>query len=322
MRSSKQSVILVSGASGIVGYGILRSLCKAGGVRLIGSTIYPESPANVFADIFEQAPATTAPEYMDWLEGVIRRHGVDMVIPGIEIDMEVWNANRERLSKTGVAAMLNNPELIGLCLDKWKFHERLCQRCPEVAIRTSLSAAGFSFPLLLKPRKGFGSKGIEIVRNGEELSKFAPSIGEKLMVQELVGDVEHEYTISGFFDRDSNLKALFQLRRKLSRQGFTEFAETVDIPEMRGIVARLADCFKPVGPTNFQFRKDASGWKLLEINPRISSATSIKTAFGYNECAMAVDYFLRGIEVKQPILRKGRAMRYTEDFVEYDSTDI
>ena len=49
--------ILVSGASGIVGYGILRSLKKSGKeLRLIGTTIYNDSVAQGFCDIFEQAP--------------------------------------------------------------------------------------------------------------------------------------------------------------------------------------------------------------------------------------------------------------------------
>ena len=51
--------ILVSGASGIVGYGILRSLKKSGkDLRLIGTTIYDDSVAQGFCDIFEQAPLT------------------------------------------------------------------------------------------------------------------------------------------------------------------------------------------------------------------------------------------------------------------------
>ncbi len=57
--------------------------------------------------------------------------------------------------------------------------------------------------------------------------------------------------------------------------------------------------------------------KLLEINPRISSSTSIRTAFGYNECAMAVEYYLEGKTPKQPVIRPGRAVRYTEDLIFY-----
>ena len=47
--------ILVSGASGIVGYGILRSLTGLG-YRIIGTTIYKSSPADCFADIVEKPP--------------------------------------------------------------------------------------------------------------------------------------------------------------------------------------------------------------------------------------------------------------------------
>jgi carbamoyl-phosphate synthase large subunit len=58
--------------------------------------------------------------------------------------------------------------------------------------------------------------------------------------------------------------------------------------------------------------------KLLEINPRISSASSIRAAFGYNESEMSVDYFLRSIRPdkldKAPLMGR-KAIRYTEDFI-------
>jgi carbamoyl-phosphate synthase large subunit len=57
---------------------------------------------------------------------------------------------------------------------------------------------------------------------------------------------------------------------------------------------------------------------LLEINPRISSSTSIRTKFGYNEALMSVDYFLNGIIPTQPKIQKGKAIRYTEDLIIYE----
>jgi carbamoyl-phosphate synthase large subunit len=83
----------------------------------------------------------------------------------------------------------------------------------------------------------------------------------------------------------------------------------------------LAGFLKPVGPTNFQFRVDQGELRLLEVNPRISSATSIRAAFGYNESVMAVDYFLKGERPVQPNLRRGSAVRYTEDYIFYE-TDV
>jgi carbamoyl-phosphate synthase large subunit len=64
-------------------------------------------------------------------------------------------------------------------------------------------------------------------------------------------------------------------------------------------------------------RKETGGLKLLEINPRISSSTSIRTAFGYNEAGMAVDYYLDNKKPKQPKIKRGWAVRYTDDFIFY-----
>jgi carbamoyl-phosphate synthase large subunit len=69
------------------------------------------------------------------------------------------------------------------------------------------------------------------------------------------------------------------------------------------------------GPTNFQFRIANGKPMLLEINPRISSATSIRAAFGFNEAAMCVDHYLHGKKIRQPPLRSGTAVRYLADII-------
>ena len=100
--------ILVSGASGIVGYGILKCL-RAGGLplELIGTTIYTDSAAEAFCDIFELAPRTDAPDYLRWLTSCIARRHVDMIIPSIEADMLFWNLHREELREAGTFPLLN-----------------------------------------------------------------------------------------------------------------------------------------------------------------------------------------------------------------------
>lgn len=317
------TTVLVSGASGIVGYGILRSL-KNRGYRLIGITIYKTSPANCFADIVLQPPMTTDESYIPWLVNTIKEYKVDIIIPAIEADMSAWNKHRKELEQTGTFVMLNNYELIELCLDKWSFYQKLKENNFKYAIESSLEPDfnKFSTPFLLKPRCGFGSRGIVKVEDRETFDKFKNEIGRNLMMQEFVGNADEEYTASGFFDKKSNLKAFMVMKRKLSKQGFTEIAQTVDESELKEILIELAQIFKPVGATNFQFRKHHGSWKLLEINPRISSSTSLKTAFGYNECQWSIDYFLGNKEITQPIIKKGSAIRYTEDFIIYDSVNI
>jgi carbamoyl-phosphate synthase large subunit len=82
-------------------------------------------------------------------------------------------------------------------------------------------------------------------------------------------------------------------------------------------VSNLCEYYTPIGPTNFQFRKHQGVLKLLEINPRISSSTSIRAAFGYNESLMAIEYYLENKKPSQPVIKQGKAVRYIEDFIFY-----
>ena len=112
------------------------------------------------------------------------------------------------------------------------------------------------------------------------------------MVQPIVGNDDEEYTTSAFCDGIGGFFAYMTLKRKLSKDGFTEKAEVADLDNINDVLVDLCKLFKPLGPTNFQFRKHNGVLKLLEINPRISSSTSIRAKFGYNESLMSIEYFL------------------------------
>jgi carbamoyl-phosphate synthase large subunit len=316
--------ILVSGASGIVGYGILRSLKRSGKeLRLIGTTIYDDSVAAAFSDVFEKALLTSDPNYLDWLLKLLKKQKIDMLIPGIEADMYKWVQYVPEIQDTGARILLNNVDLISLCKDKWKFYESLMTHKSPNVIPSSLSkdfdelVAQFGLPFLLKPRQGYGSRGIFIVGSKEKYLNHADDVGENLMAQKIVGDINEEFTTSAFCDGIGGFHCYMTLKRKLSSEGFTEKAVVVELENIETVLASLCQIYKPVGPTNFQFRRQDGILKLLEINPRISSSTSIRSAFGYNESQMSVDYFLEGIQPVQPDIRMGKAVRYFEDYIFY-----
>ncbi len=317
--------VLVSGASGVVGYGVLRCLRMSGRpLRLVGTSIYPESPANAFSDVFELAPRTSADRYLDWLCDIIRRHEVDLVLPGIEEDVFHWTEHAAAIRAAGAVPALNEPALVRLCADKWAFHERLAVAGLACAIDTALDldfdalAARFGTPFIVKPRRGFGSKGVARISTAFDLAAHRAAFGDLLMAQRLVGTDDLEFTVTAFGDGLGAAPARMAMRRRLSREGFTEIADVVACAPFDAAIDDLCRLFRPVGPTNFQFRLHDGVPKLLEINPRVSSSASIRAAFGYNECAMAVDYFLFGKVPVQPPLRGGRAIRYTDEVVTYD----
>lgn len=315
-----KKTILVSGASGIVGYGILRSLLKKKEeYSLIGTTIYDESIAPAFCDVFELAVPTNADNYIEWLCSVIKKHKVDLIIPSIEADMYLWNDHRKEIEDTGAMLLLNTRELIDLCKDKWTFYNKLIDKIPECMIPTTddLSANIYGYPYIIKPKRGFGSKGVIKIKNENDYNNNKEKFSNELVMQPIVGTDDDEYTVAGFFDKNHNLIEFLGFKRKLSTDGFTNVAQVVDY-DFKDILVKIANVVKPIGPTNFQFRLTDGVMKLLEINPRISSSTSIRASFGYNESKMAVDYYLDGIVPepidKTPIINR-TAVRYIDEYI-------
>ena len=314
--------IFVSGASGIVGYGILRSLrSSAHDLLLVGSSIHEDSVAPGFCDIFENAVPTADPSYLNWLESIIEKHRIELLIPGIEPDVYKWSDDANQIETCDRRIVLNNLDLISICRDKWFFYCEMVNLGLASTIPSSLHSnfkdleAEFGLPFLLKPRCGFGSKGIVKVHNEEIFSQYKAKVGADLMAQPLIGSEEEEYSSAVFGDGDGGFSAHITLRRKLSFLGFTEKAEVVENKDVLDAISELCGHFSPLGPTNFQFRFHRGQIKLLEVNPRISSSTSIRTKFGYNESAMALDYFLNAELPRQPLIKKGRAVRYWEDYL-------
>lgn len=316
---------MVTGVGAIIGYGVLRSLRTARpDIRLLGADIYSDAVGQAWCDAFEQAPLTTSPAYLDWLQDVVARHKIHLIIPGIEQDLHRLSDAREFLAKQGCKIVLNTARLIDLSRDKWAMHEELVAIQDAACIPSYLSgdfdtlASLLGLPFLLKPRRSYASKGIVRVRSRDEFAQYEHRLGEYFLAQPIVGQDDQEYTVAAFGDGTGNIGASITLLRQLSAAGATDKAWVSQSDSLDQAVARLCAYFKPVGPTNLQFRKVDDGWKLLEINPRISSATSIRAAFGYNEASMCVDFFIAGKPISSRPLKTGFAIRYIEDYVIHD----
>lgn len=323
---------MVTGVGAIIGYGVLRSLrASHPDLRLIGSDIYPDAVGRAWCDEFIVAPYTSDAGYLGWLGEQISRHDVDLFFPAIEQDVDFLSDNRHLVQDFGCRFVVNAPRLVEVARDKWSMDRELFSigepsRIPS-RDRGSYEelCAELGSPFLLKPKRGYASKGIVRVADPATFETNASKLGGDLIAQQIVGSDDQEYTVSVFGDGAGHVLALCALRRKLAADGSTAKAVSVlpaQVPGLGETVGRLAEHFRPEGPTNLQFRQTNDGWKLLEINPRISSSTSIRTAFGYNEAAMSCEYYLNGVRPTQPIVMPGHAERYIEEVVVIDRHSV
>jgi carbamoyl-phosphate synthase large subunit len=318
--------ILVSGVGAVIGYGVVRSL-KASrfAVNVVGTDIHADAAGKHWCDCFEQCPPVAEATYPEFLRDILRRHEVDLVIPAIEQDVAFLASERERgrLKDLTTRFALNDARLLLVANDKWLTHGRLqAHGFPTIPTRIDGSfdelAAEWGLPLLLKPRRSYASKGIQRVRTREEFEHGKATLGDDFMVQRLVGSQDEEFTVGAFGLGGGRCVAPIILERTLSREGATAKASVRELPELDRQVRQLAELFEPIGPTNFQFRRHQGEFLLLEINPRVSSSNSLRTAFGYNEAEMCIEFYLEQKLPAAPRIRSGCAVRYIEDIVVYD----
>jgi len=317
----KKYTALVTGVGAVIGYGIVRSLkrCRYD-VAVVGIDVYHDAVGQRWCDAFIQAVWAADDGYCDFLSTVMDQYDVDLVFFGLEPEIHKVSDSKDTFKGDFRKLVLNRKELIDLSRDKWRMFEYLtAHHFP--AIKSMISedydptVQQLGLPCLVKPRYSSGSKGIARIDSYEDFYYWKNKMGEDFMVQQIVGDDEHEYTVGLFGLGDGSFTQSITFRRKLSREGATAKAQTVSIPDLDAEVAKLASLFKPLGPTNFQFRRHKGHFLLLEVNPRISSSTSLRTAFGFNEAEMSIKFFAEQRRPDPAVMKQGTAVRYIEDMV-------
>ncbi|MEL7209960.1 MAG: ATP-grasp domain-containing protein, partial [Actinomycetota bacterium] len=264
-------------------------------------------------------PMAMSDEYPDWLEDTVEQLGVDLVFPTLDVDLDRFLASEALLDRP---VALNSPRALAVSRDKAELDRRLVA-ADEPARIPSASSADFAelrellgLPFLLKPRRGHGSRGIVSVADEDDFAPYAGRLPDELLAQQHVGDADEEYTVGAFGDGEGGFCARIAMRRWLFPHGPTSRVEVVEVsPDLEATLGRLATILDPRGPTNLQFRRTEGGWRLLEVNARVSSTTSLRERFGYPESTMTVDHYLEGRVPAQPTIRAGSAVRYLEDLV-------
>jgi len=313
----KEIAVVVTGVGAVIGCGIVEGLRRSGRpVKVLGVDRNPGCVGRDACDEFYAKPRVSeeSEAYLDFWRGLAEE--ADLVLPGIDEDVFYLDVYRGELTATRLG--LNSRELIDLARDKWlqiaAAEEWAIPTVCEKDWEECVELLGPP-PLLLKPRCGSGSRGIVRLENAGDLARHADGFN---MIQRIVGEDDSEFTVGMFGLGGGRSMPPLVFRRELSASGHTQFAEVVEDNDVAGAAIALGRRLRPVGPTNYQFRQDGTKTWLLEINPRFSSTTAMRAAFGYNEAAMALDFYLDEREPDIPTVQKGRARRVAADQVELE----
>lgn len=317
--------ILVTGAAAIIGQGIARSLRSAElGYRIVGLDRANNSYSASLCDAYHRkAHREDTPDYLPWLLSLIEQENVHLILPGIEEDMFFLHDHRHAWQDWPAKIVLSSTPAIEAGRDKWHLHQLMVMH--QMPVIPTMGIGEWSDyertlgrgPFIIKAKRGSGSRGQMILRSEDDWQRHRHQFNDAHIVQRVVGQDDEEYTVAMFGYGDGNGSSCAILKRRLWN-GSTWHAEIVpEDAELEALCSKLNTLLTPLGPTNYQFRREGETWYLLEINPRISSSTSIRAGFGFNEAAMCVDYYLHQCKPKPGRLRRGICQRHMADHFEF-----
>ena len=319
--------VAVTGVGGGVGQSVMKALSLSDlSVEVVAIDVQPLSAGLYRADdaVVLPRPEThgALAEWSDWL----RAHGVTALIPGSDHDLVPLAEIRDAWKRSGVCHVLvSNPDLVKICRDKALTVTELTRHgfpAPrsiwDVDKATALEWAGdIGYPMVIKPRDGFASRGVTIVRDAEELAFHFDRVRNPI-VQEYLSNrgVAEEVTCSVFVDGTGEPVGTFMAQRELTG-GATYKAEVVFTSEIDSLLRQIGRALKPRGPLNVQLRMTERGPVPFEINIRCSGTSAIRAHFGFNEAEMLLRHYVLGDVLEPPTVRHGYVLRYwNEVFLE------
>ena len=321
----------LGGLGGVGGQGIAAGLRADGRAWVLGLDQRDSLFASTLCDQVVLKPNCdeTSESYLSFWIDLIGAHNIDLIVPGISIDMVFLANHRKVIEATGAKIVLNEARLMDLSEDKLKFAKDYAQlglpTIPTVSNGVDWAGACEALgkpPFLIKPSVGEGSVGVQKLRDQMDFEYWTKRGEGDFLCQKIIGQDDLEFTVGIFGTGQGTYLGPITFRRKLTRAGNTGEAEVCNISEIARVTQIIARHYQPVGPTNLQFRMQDEQAYLLEINPRFSSSTSLRQLFGFNEATMCLDFFLNGKMPTPPEIRQGFAQRHSADLVKYARNSV
>jgi carbamoyl-phosphate synthase large subunit len=259
--------------------------------KVIGADSSPSAAALKDADEGCIVPAINSPDYFDILERICTERNVGLLISLNDLELPRLARERERFLRIGTIAVISSPEVVDLCFDKWRTIEFLRSigldsplsfTSPAEALHV-LRTGDLSFPLILKPRWGSASIGIELVENEVELSAayqlLRSRIRRSILAEASNSDVDRsiliqevlpgtEYGLDVINDLDGRYVATLARKKLSMRAGETDRAMTVLDRPLEELGRTIGSGLGHIGNLDCDVFVSPNRTCVLEMNPR------------------------------------------------------
>jgi carbamoyl-phosphate synthase large subunit len=310
--------VAITGVSGDVGLGSIQGLRTGhdtqNDIWLLGLDANDDCPGRHMVDAFAKLPLVAHPEYLDALTAQLRAHAIDVLLPGIDSEIILLSRARDRLAKDGTRIALAPTDLIEAADDK------LATAAFIVAHGLNAPAtcdADFpqelGFPVVAKPRRGQGSRGVLILKDKSSLRAFLEQRRPGYCLQQYIEGPE--ITVGFLYDWNSVLCDAIAMERTLDC-GRTTRATVIRSPEVLRFIDDFGARIKGAGAVNAQLRLTSdAGAQIFEINARLSGSTAMRVAVGFNDPLRIVKHLARKMPIERSSVQDATVYRVSSQLV-------
>lgn len=319
------NLLLTSVGSGIC---LLSYFKKAlNGIGLLHAAAYNDkSPAFQFADASIVSPKPHEEKYIPFLLDYCAKNHIDAVIPIADPDLMPLALNKNLFEKTGVKVLVSDIETVSVCCDKWRTYNFCLKNNISVpntylAVEDALSDIKkniVSYPLIVKPRWGYGSIYLLQADDEDELRTLFKKTRKNIMSSDLAHEAGgqnddivliqeklngQEYGMDVVNDLDSNYRNSIIKIKYSMRSGSTECGEVIENAALKKFGAFLSDRIRHIGNLDVDLFMEGDMPYLLEMNPRFGGGSYFSYLAGA-DLPLAVIKWMNNESVSQDILKE------------------
>jgi carbamoyl-phosphate synthase large subunit len=224
----------------------------------------------------------------DHLHEVILENEINIVLPFVDPAIEVACKLRSRYPQVFIPC--SDLDLCRTMFDKIKSSEWFSNQQIDQP-KSFRDKDKLEFPVIMKPRMGSASQGIQVLRSQAEFNKLHP--GSDYLVQAYVED-NTEYSVDCYVAADGKILSIVPRIRIETAGGEVVKSQTIRNRDLVNLSEKILRSGSFRGPITIQFIKDNKTGKVfvMEINPRLGGGVVLSIGAGSGTISFIINEFL------------------------------
>ena len=290
--------------------------------KIFAADMSLSAPAMEDADVSVLVSNVDNENYIEELKTIIKKHSIKAVISLNDLELPILSKHKNELEACGTKVIVSSENVIDLTFDKLKTFNFL----KDIGLKTPLTYTTLEdakealknkeveFPLVVKPRWGSASIGIDFPETMEELDlafklqkiKLKKSIltsvslkdfDHAILIQEKINGKEYGMDIVNDFDTD--YFGTFVREKYSMRGGETDKAISVIDERFEKLGHQISNQLKHMGSLDCDIFVTKNDIYVLELNPRFGGGYPFSHEAGINTAAIYIEWIKGNKNVSQ-----------------------